>query len=147
MERRNFLKSCGFACVGGTALAVIFQSCSSIKTINGQITESDISINVSEFEIVKKGKITFHNYILIENELLNHPICLYRINENKYSALYLECTHQGAELQVFGDKLQCPAHGAEFNNLGEVTSGPAETKLRNFPYLLENKQLKISLKK
>ena len=133
--------------MGGTALAVIFQSCSSIKTINGQINESDIILDVSEFEILKKGKITFHNYLIIENEILKHPICLYRLNENEYSALYLECSHQGAELQVFGDKLHCPAHGAEFNNLGDVTSGPAEVKLRSFPYILENKQVKISLKK
>ena len=58
----------------------------------------------------------------------------------------MQCTHQGAELQVFGDKLQCPAHGSEFTNKGIVQSGPAETKLRSFPVIIEANQLKISLK-
>jgi Rieske Fe-S protein len=58
----------------------------------------------------------------------------------------MRCTHQGTELQVFGDKLQCPAHGSEFNNSGAVQNGPADIKLRTFPVTLDNHQLKISLK-
>jgi Rieske Fe-S protein len=58
----------------------------------------------------------------------------------------MRCSHQGAELQVFGDKLQCPAHGSEFDNKGGVQSGPADIKLRTFAVVIENNQLKISLK-
>jgi Rieske Fe-S protein len=47
---------------------------------------------------------------------------------------------------VFGDKLQCPAHGSEFNQAGAVTTGPAENSLRTFPVIVEANQLKISLK-
>lgn len=61
-------------------------------------------------------------------------------------ALLMECTHQGAELQVFGDKLQCAAHGSEFSNKGIVESGPASTDLRKFPVRIENNILKVSLK-
>ena len=58
----------------------------------------------------------------------------------------MRCTHQGTELQVFGDKLQCPAHGSEFNNLGQVGNGPADTALRTFLVTITDRQLKISLK-
>lgn len=147
MERRDFLKSCGYACVGGTALMAILQSCKLTKTVNGTINGSNITVNVNEFEIQKKAAISYRNYIILENESLKHPIGVFRLSETNYSAVYLECTHQGAELQVFGDKLQCPAHGAEFSNTGQVMSGPADTSLRTFPVTIENKQLKISLKK
>lgn len=58
----------------------------------------------------------------------------------------MQCTHQGAELQVFGDKLQCPAHGSEFSNKGSLENGPADRNLRNFPIIIDNGTLKISLK-
>jgi Rieske Fe-S protein len=58
----------------------------------------------------------------------------------------MRCTHQGTELQVFGDKLQCPAHGSEFNSKGGVQNGPADTTLRTFPVEIKNNLLHISLK-
>ncbi len=61
-------------------------------------------------------------------------------------ALLMRCTHQGTELQVFGDKLQCPAHGSKFANNGDVTNGPASSGLRTFPIVIDNQQLKVSLK-
>ena len=59
----------------------------------------------------------------------------------------MQCTHQGSQLQVFGDKLQCPAHGSEFSNQGLVQNGPADQTLRKFPVYIESDFLKISLKK
>ena len=146
MERRNFIKSCGYACIGGTALAVLFQSCKTTKNLTAIISESDILLEINEFEIIKKGKTSYHGHIILDNDILKHPICVFRINETNYSAVYLECSHQGAELQVFGDKLHCPAHGAEFNNTGKVNNGPAEIQLRTFPITIDNNKLKISLK-
>jgi Rieske Fe-S protein len=58
----------------------------------------------------------------------------------------MRCPHQGAELQVFGDRLQCPAHGSEFNDKGVVKTGPADTNLRTFPVSINKDQLLISLK-
>jgi Rieske Fe-S protein len=90
--------------------------------------------------------VFFKKYVIIQNDILKFPICVYRINENQYSALWMRCTHQGTELQVFGEKLQCPAHGSEFDNTGAVQSGPAELNLRTFKVSPVEKQLRISLK-
>ncbi|WP_462254664.1 Rieske (2Fe-2S) protein [Ferruginibacter sp.] len=143
MDRKDFIKSCGFACIGGGAF---LQSCNSTKLLSGKIAGDDIIIPVTDFETKNGNNIYFKKYIVVQNEILQYPICVYRKNENEYTALWMRCTHQGTELQVFGDKLQCPAHGSEFDNIGGVQNGPADAKLRTFPVTIENNQLKISLK-
>jgi Rieske Fe-S protein len=47
---------------------------------------------------------------------------------------------------VFGDRLQCPAHGSEFSNKGIVGNGPADTNLRTLPVTIQNDNIYISLK-
>ena len=127
-------------------MVTLMQSCTVTKTITGNIENSDLMVAISDFESVSDNKITFKKYVIINNDVLKFPICVYRIEENKYNALWLECTHQGNEVQVFGDKLQCPAHGSEFSNSGLVTNGPADRNLRTFPVTIEGNFLKISLK-
>jgi Rieske Fe-S protein len=146
MDRKIFIKTCGFACIGGMGMAALLQSCGTTKLLNGKIVGDDIVVPVSDF-VNKKGKNeSFKKYVIVQNDILQYPICVYRFNENEYSALWMRCTHQGTELQVFGDKLQCPAHGSEFDNTGGIQNGPADVKLRTFPITIEDDQLKISLK-
>ena len=143
MERKEFLKTCGMACLGGTLLGGMLASCHSAKMITGNIADTDLVVPVSSF--ITKDK-SFRKYIVVHNDLLDFPICLYRFSETEYSALLMKCTHQGAELEVFGDRLVCPAHNSEFTNKGVVQNGPAETDLRKFPVTIQNNQIKISLK-
>ena len=134
------------ACMSGMGMSMLLQACVSSKSLSGNIVADDLLIPVSDFE-TKNGNETFYKkYIVVNNDLLQYPICVYRFSENEYSALWMRCTHQGTELQVFGDKLQCPAHGSEFNNRGAVQNGPADNTLRTFAVKIENNQLKISLK-
>lgn len=145
MNRKEFFKTCGYACLSGVAFVSVLQSCSTSKIINAEISGAEILVNLTDFEINKKGKITYKKYIVIQNSALNYPICIYRFSENEFTALNLQCTHQGAELQVFGDKIVCPAHGSEFNSKGNVESGPALKQLRSFTIKIEKTQLKLSL--
>lgn len=146
MHRKDFIKSCGFACLGSAAMGTILQSCTSSKIIGGKISGDELIVPLSDFEASAGNGKHFKKYIVVQNEILQYPICVYRHNENEYAALWMRCTHQGAELQVFGDKLQCPAHGSEFSSKGAVQTGPADSKLRTFAVTIENSQLKISLK-
>ncbi|MBO0593942.1 Rieske (2Fe-2S) protein [Cellulophaga sp. E16_2] len=86
-------------------------------------------------------------YVIVRNENLQFPIYVFRFSEDEYSALYLQCTHQGNELNAYGDKLVCSAHGSEFNNKGIATHGPATEPLRTFPIHFDNQNIQISLKK
>ncbi len=146
MQRKEFIKKCGFACLGTASLAALFQNCTSAKIMAGKIIDDDMILPLSDFESGTGNVKQYKSYVVIQNEILQYPICVYRHNEREFSALWMQCTHQGAELQVFGDKLQCPAHGSEFGSRGDVQNGPADNKLRSFPVTIENNQLKISLK-
>jgi Rieske Fe-S protein len=143
MERKAFIKTCGMACMGGLLLAPVLEGCGSSKMISGTITGSDLVLPAAAF-LNKNGK--YKSYVVVQNDRLKNPICLYRFGDDSYSAVLMRCTHQGAELQVFGDRLQCPAHGSEFNDRGVVKTGPAATNLRTFPVTIQNNQINISLK-
>lgn len=146
MERKDFIKACGYACVGGIGVATLLQGCGTVKVLNGKIDGENMFVPLTDFETKNGSNTYFKKYIVIQNERLQYPICVYRVSEKEYSALWMRCTHQGTELQVFGDKLQCPAHGSEFDSKGKVQSGPADVTLRTFPIVIEKNQLKISLK-
>ncbi|GGA73043.1 hypothetical protein GCM10008015_12180 [Flavobacterium palustre] len=146
MDRKEFLKTCGFGCLAGITAATFLQSCSSSRVLEKEIVDSDILVPLTDFEIKNSKTTKYKKYVIIQNEKLQYPICVYRFDTNNYSALLMQCTHQGTELQVFGDKLQCAAHGSEFSNRGNVENGPADRNLRNFPITIDNNTLKISLK-
>ena len=103
-------------------------------------------IDRDEFFLKGNSKEQYRSFLIVRNEALQYPICIYRINENEYSALWMSCTHQGAELQASGDRLQCTAHGSEFTNKGKVSNGPADKDLRTFPVTINNDQLFIDLR-
>ena len=143
MERKAFIKSCGMACMGGVLLGPLLEGCSSSRMVPGTIAGSDLVLPAAAF-LNKNGK--YKSYVVVQNDKLKNPICLYRFGDDNYSAVLMRCTHQGAELQVFGDRLQCPAHGSEFDDHGVVKTGPATTNLRSFPVTIQNNQINISLK-
>ena len=145
MNRKEFIvKSCA-ACIGTTALSTIVSSCAATQFANGKLTKDGILIDVNEFALKKNDK--YRLYIVVRNEELLFPICVYRFNDTDYAALWMQCAHQGAELNVAGDYLQCPAHGSEYDNRGSVTNGPADSDLRTFPVTLNNNQIFIDLRK
>lgn len=146
MKRNEFLKTCTLGCVGAILGAAALQSCNVTKYVDGEMVESDLRVPLAKFVREKGGQQTYASSIIVQHERIQFPICVYRKSETEYTALYMKCPHQGAELQVFGDRLHCPAHGSEFSNNGEVLSAPAISNLRLFPTRIENNLLYISLK-
>jgi len=143
MERKAFIKTCGMACMGVMLVGPLLEGCSSTRMVPGTIAGSDLVLPTTAF-LTKSGN--YKSYVVVQNDQLKFPICLYRFGDDNYSAVLMRCTHQGAELQVFGDRLQCPAHGSEFDDHGVVKTGPAITNLRTFPVTIQNNQINISLK-
>src|ERR1700755_3128525 len=133
MNRRKFIRDGCAACVSATALTGILTSCQATRYITGSLGKDGLMINKDEFLVKGNNKDAYHSFLIIRNDALQYPVCIYRINENEYSALWMSCTHQGAELQASGDRLQCSAHGSEFTNKGIVAKGPADKDLRVFP--------------
>jgi hypothetical protein len=79
MKRDEFLKTCGFACLGGSLLGVLLEGCAtSGKTIGGAIEESDLVIPVTAFQ----NKESFRKYVIVQHEKLKYPVCVYRLSES-----------------------------------------------------------------
>ena len=146
MDRRKFIKNSCAACLSAAALATILSSCQATRYISGNLEKDGISVSTYEFVSKQNKKTGFRSFIIVRNKALQYPICVYRFGENEYTALWMRCTHQGTELQASGDRLQCPAHGSEFDNKGAVKTGPADKALRSFPVTINNNQLFIDIK-
>lgn len=139
MNRKQFMIGCGLClmgmpewlagCAGTTYLPVPIEGDSLVVPVQSFVTEDQ----------------KFKKYIVVHNDMLEYPICLYRFSEGSYKALWMRCTHQGTELQVFGDRLQCPAHGSEFSNTGAVQNGPADKPLRTFETAVAGENIRIRL--
>ena len=108
------------------------------------MSASGMYVDIKEFQTAKGG---YRSYVIVRHDDLQYPICLYRISEEEYSAVLMRCTHQGAELQVAGDQLTCPAHGSSFTKWGKVVAAPAATDLRRFDVSVKENQLFIDLRK
>jgi cytochrome b6-f complex iron-sulfur subunit len=133
MHRKDFLKSCGFACLGSVAMMAILQACSSGSHFaQSTVSNGLISIPKSEFVRIEKEKKILRKYVICKTEKFNQPICVFRLSDTQYSAVLMLCSHNGCELQAQGDFLICPCHGSEFSNLGVVQNPPAESNLKSF---------------
>lgn len=143
MDRKEFIKTCGYACLGASFMIPFLQGCVSSKTITAPIHGENLVVQKLDFQ--KDGE--WLKYLIVNNTQLKYPIYLFRASEQHFTALYLRCTHQGNELNAYGEKLVCSAHGSEFDNQGNVTSGPASTPLRSFQVHSDHQNIFISLKK
>jgi len=144
MKRREFLINSCTACLSVSAMAGLLSSCKSTHFVSGRLNKDGILVEEDAFKINDKD---YRSYLVVRNDELKFPVCIYRFSDTDYTAIWMQCAHQGAELQVAGAYLQCPAHGSEFNNKGHVTNGPAERDLRTFPVTVNNNQLFIDLRK
>jgi len=140
------MKIIGRGCLCGSAAITLVNSCTATRLIRGKIIGDELVVDLKNFYVDSGGERNFRKYIIVGNDQLKYPVCVFRFNQNEYSALWMRCTHQGNELQAFGDKLQCPAHGSEFDNKGGVQNGPADKALRTFPVTIDINQIRISLK-
>jgi len=147
MNRRNFIRNSCTACLSISALPLLVSSCATLANTSGKITKNGIVISPDDFKLTDKGNSDYRSFLIIRNEKLKYPVCVYRFSDTEYSALWMKCTHQGAELNATGNHLQCPAHGSEFDNRGKVTGGPADSNLRTFPVTVSGKEIFIDLRK
>jgi Rieske Fe-S protein len=147
MKRKEFIISSCVACLSVAGLGELLSSCGSVKFTAGKLNDDGLIIDADEFKTKTAGDTTYRPYIIVRNEALKYPICVYRISDAEYSALWMQCTHQGTELQVAGNYLNCTAHGSEFSNKGTVINGPADKNLKTFPVTINNNELFIDLRK
>jgi nitrite reductase/ring-hydroxylating ferredoxin subunit len=142
MNRKEFMIGCGLCLLG---MPEWLSGCAGTRYVTVPIEGDSLVVPIQSFISESGQEKKFLKYVVVHNDQLEYPVCIYRFSENEYKALLMRCTHQGTELQVFGDRLQCPAHGSEFSNKGEVQNGPADTPLRTFYVVVAGESIKIRL--
>jgi len=147
MDRRKFIQHSCICGLTGICAVEMLSGCTAVKYSSGTIRGSDLFVPIEAFIDKNGDSIQYRKYLITGNEILKFPICVFRFSDSDYQALWTECTHQGSELQVFGEKLVCPAHGSEFDARGHVSEGPADKNLRSSSVKIDGDYLKISLKK
>lgn len=145
MNRKDFIKTCGGACLGVIGLGLLVESCKPMQYAQSTIVNNKLQINKSNFIITKEDKISYRRSVIVKSENLDFPIVVYRFSETEYSALLLKCSHQGSELSANGDILTCASHGSEFSNKGIPLQGPADQNLQSFKVTTDETNIFIQL--
>lgn len=146
MNRKDFIKTCGYTCLGIAGISLLMESCTPTKYITVSIVNKQLSIAKKEFIEIKDSKEKTLRHLIIRTKDIDFPIVLYRFSETEYSALLLKCSHQNSELNVNGDLLTCNAHGSEFDNKGEIVQGPADAPLTSYKTTNDLQNIYIHLK-
>ncbi|MBI2429113.1 MAG: Rieske (2Fe-2S) protein [Ignavibacteriales bacterium] len=141
MNRKEFLISCGYGCLGLNGIAALLQGCSPVNYLYAETENNVVRISRSEFGTNEN----IARYIIVKTSGLQYPFALYRFSDSEFTALLLQCTHQGTELNVNGDIITCPAHGSEFKNSGRVLHGPAEEPLQSYRITTDQNNIYIHL--
>lgn len=144
MDRKEFIKTCGFACLGAVGLTSILQSCKTAKSVNATAVNDALEVVRSDFKNEKNGG--FFESMLLVNTTEPGNIVLYRHSETEFTALLMVCTHQGVALSDNGSLLTCSAHGSEFDRNGNVITGPADQNLKKYRVTSDDKKIYVHLK-
>jgi Rieske Fe-S protein len=144
MQRKEFILTCGYACLAASSLGVILGACGT-NLYYARHSEAGNKLAIAKTEFIVPSENTFRKFVLIKTARYNFPIGIFRISETEYSALLMECTHNGCELKAQGDFLLCPCHGSEFSNKGVVQNPPAETNLKTFETSLDNTTIYVQV--
>lgn len=140
MNRKEFIKTCGLTCAGAAAFSTLLQSCARSGSVQTTETGGQITLKRTAFT----GE-TQREFVLVRSDKYVFPIGVYKFDEENYSALLMECTHRGCELEPQGDVLYCPCHGSEFSNKGEVKNPPAQENLKTFQVKTDKENIYILL--
>lgn len=146
MRRNEFLKTCGSLCLSTSSVALLLQSCGSIHYATHTIDGNVIKINQSEFVIARNKQNGGHTFIIVKDPNIPFPICIYK-NSDVVTALLMQCTHQGCEVNPNAYSLVCPCHGSEFDTNGAVINPPAEDPLTSYLVTTDSDNYYIHLDK
>lgn len=145
MNRKEFIKSTGKTVAGIMVGGWILQSCGTLHYASATEEKDLLIIKKSEFLNVRKNRTVKRNLILVHAHKIPAPIGIHRSDENQYTAVLLQCTHRGCELNSGGNIFTCPCHGSEFSMEGEVLEGPAEEHLQTYNITTDHENIYIHL--
>jgi len=145
MNRKEFLKIAGASCVSLTAASALLSGCATTYSVTSSVVNDTLTLPKAEFIEIKKEERRTRDVVIIRAASLAFPIAVYRMDEDNYKALWMECTHQACEINAYSQYLTCPCHGSEFDAKGYVLQGPAESDLKTFNVTTDHENLYVHL--
>jgi Rieske Fe-S protein len=124
--RRDFLKTIGGA-LAAAAGAPLLSSCAGQANYRAQVADDKIIIPKKDAAPLSKP-----NGVMLTTAPRVGRLLLRNIDGKEIAALALTCTHRGCEVQPLPDGFECPCHGSEYDNRGNVVEGPARLPLKRF---------------
>jgi Rieske Fe-S protein len=140
MNRKEFLQhGCSACWLGAAAVALAgLPGCSPAYTVfKTEAVNNTIEIPLQLFE---KNNIQF-----VRPKGWLYDIAVQKMNDGRFQALLLRCTHADNQLIPLQNGYSCSLHGSQFNRKGEATKGPAEFRLKKYTTTINNNQLIISI--
>lgn len=133
------MKKCGLISAGlaFSGSSLLLEGCASVSYLPYS--------QVNNLLVIKKSYFVKEKYGLIVYKNLPAPIYLAKLENNKYSAVLLECTHKRCEVSPAGDFLICPCHGSEYSNTGKVLQPPADKDLYRFSIKTDSENIYINV--
>ena len=116
------------ACVatgGGLLLSSLFSSCSSLQVLKTTPSDNVIEVPKSSFAPEERKKI-------IRAVGVGYDILLLLPAGKEPWAILMRCSHQDSALVALNRGFSCSMHGSQFEDSGEVISGPATAPLKKF---------------
>ena len=126
-SRREFCKStilaAGACSLGG---AFLLNSCGTSKALT-----TDYSVIGKELKI-RLSAFSEKSHLVFDDNKLEIPVYVSKHSEIYFQAFLMKCTHRNCTVTATGPVMVCPCHGSEFNNKGQVLTGPASEPLLEF---------------
>ncbi len=118
------------------SVATLLEGCSSLPIYKTVVERNQLKIPTEKL-------MQANPFLLVRENSLEYDILILKQNE-KYQAIYLQCTHENNSLIVGEKKISCAVHGSEFTLEGNVLKGPADKPLKRFKTFMQQQDLIIS---
>lgn len=130
MDRKKFIASVGIG-ASSLVLSACLGGLSSCKKATAKV---DFTLDVSTGTLASNG-----------GYLVKDGVIVARTNSGMYIAVAAACTHEGTNVKYNASEndFVCPNHGAQFDNSGVVTKGPANTNLKKYNTSLSGSSLRV----
>ncbi len=125
--RRDFLKIVGAAMTAAAGAPLLSGCAAGQVNYRAQVAGGKIIIPKKDAESLTKP-----NGVFSANAPGVGRLLLRNIDGKEIVALALTCTHRGCEVQPLPDGFECPCHGSEYDERGNVIEGPARLPLKRF---------------
>ena len=134
MTRKEFLEQVGISAALLLAPACISGLSSCKKKQKSKPKVIDFTLDVSTGALSVNG-----------GALVNESIIVARTLSGAFIAIDAACSHEGTTINFVpsSTSFKCPAHGAQFDSGGNVTVGPASTKLQSYNTSLSGTSLRV----